>query len=513
MKTLLSLLIITSLLIPSFSLASFLGFVRNSDIIGYQQQLELIKFRLDEIQKKIDLLLQGGDLLGAVTQPIAGTAYTLSGSGVSGSATSITLTSLTLPQTGYEIADSDLPTTFYITLEPGSRTRQEIVSCTTSTQSGSDATATLSGCTRGLLPISPYTASSSYQFAHGGGTAVVFSNPPQLYEEFAAVANNETITGIWTFSSSSLPRASSTPTYGAGDELKFVTYGQLASTSFTGTVDGSLTQKGIFEVADKSELANGSSTGGTSAFLIPINSYFNASSSATTTVPVTGVDGKLSNTFIATSSVYLWTGTSTITGSFTASSSNNTLATTTFTGMVSLPTTTPTLGIHATNKAYVDSHAGLIFASSSQVTVNATTVETNLVTVSIPSGTFGTSTILHLRADLQFQANAAANTSAIAVRYGGSIIATTTMTFVGNSDDLSGYVDIYIYGDGATNAQEASMWFDVVPGIGTRVTKFVTGTTAIDSTAIQPLQLTATHNQATGQNTIRQRAFIEQLRL
>src|SRR3990167_4396294 len=446
MKTLLSLLIITSLLIPSFSLASFLGFVRNSDIIGYQQQLELIKFRLDEIQKKIDLLLQGGDLLGAVTQPIAGTAYTLSGSGVSGSATSITLTSLTLPQTGYEIADSDLPTTFYITLEPGSRTRQEIVSCTTSTQSGSDATATLSGCTRGLLPISPYTASSSYQFAHGGGTAVVFSNPPQLYEEFAAVANNETITGIWTFSSSSLPRASSTPTYGAGDELKFVTYGQLASTSFSGTVDGSLTQKGIFEVADKSELANGSSTGGTSAFLIPINSYFNASSSATT-------------------------------------------------------------------KAYGDSHAGLIFASSSQVTVNATTVETNLVTVSIPSGTFGTSTILHLRADLQFQANAAANTSAIAVRYGGSIIATTTMTFVGNSDDLSGYLDIYIYGDGATNAQEASMWFDVVPGIGTRVTKFVTGTTAIDSTAIQPLQLTATHNQATGQNTIRQRAFIEQLRL
>lgn len=137
--------------------------------------------------------------LGAdLTLPLAGTVYSLSGSGISSAATSIGLTSLTIPQSGYEVQDSDLSATFYITLEPGSRTRQEIASCTTVTQNA-DNTATLSGCSRGLLPFSPYSASSTYAFAHGGGTSVIFSNPPQLYNEFAGKSNDETITGIWSF--------------------------------------------------------------------------------------------------------------------------------------------------------------------------------------------------------------------------------------------------------------------------------------------------------------------------
>lgn len=57
---------------------------------------------------------QQNDLsLGAnVTNPVGGNVYTLAGSGVSGSATSITLTSLTIPQTGYEVLDADLSDTF-----------------------------------------------------------------------------------------------------------------------------------------------------------------------------------------------------------------------------------------------------------------------------------------------------------------------------------------------------------------------------------------------------------------
>src|SRR3990167_5604437 len=113
--------------------------------------------------------------LGGITNPVAGTTYTLAGSGISGSATSIILTSLTIPQTGYELLDADFSDTFYITIEPGSRTRQEIVSCTTVVQNAA-GTATLSGCSRGLSPITPFTASSTLQFAHAGGTQVIFSD-------------------------------------------------------------------------------------------------------------------------------------------------------------------------------------------------------------------------------------------------------------------------------------------------------------------------------------------------
>jgi hypothetical protein len=139
--------------------------------------------------------------LGADTVlPIAGMTFYLSGTGISSSATSFTLTSLTIPQNGKKITDAELSDTFYITLEPGSRTRQEIVSCTTVVQNA-DGTATISGCTRGLAPITPYTASSTLQFAHAGGSIAIFSNPPQLYNQVAVKDNDETITGSWLFPS------------------------------------------------------------------------------------------------------------------------------------------------------------------------------------------------------------------------------------------------------------------------------------------------------------------------
>src|SRR3990167_3626197 len=225
-------------------------------------------------------------ILGADTVlPLGGTVYTLSGSGVSASATSITLTSLTIPQTGYEILDADVSSTFYITLEPGNRTRQETASCTTVTQSGSDNTATLSGCTRGLLPFTPYTASSTYRFAHGGGTAVVFSNSPQLYNQFAGKDNDETITGVWSFPEPTT--ASSTATKNYADAL-----------AIAGAPDASLTVKGLVEMATKAEIAAGTAAGGTSAPLVAPSTYYNASSTATTTIPVTNTSGKLSQGFL-----------------------------------------------------------------------------------------------------------------------------------------------------------------------------------------------------------------------
>lgn len=142
-------------------------------------------------------LVTGEQTLGG-TLPVAGQTYYLAGSGITASATSITLQSLTIPQSGYELQDSDFSSTFYITLEPGNTKKQEIASCTTVVQNANN-TATLSGCTRGLLPFTPYTASTTYAFAHGGGTIVIFSDAPQLFNEYPAKSNNETITSGWVY--------------------------------------------------------------------------------------------------------------------------------------------------------------------------------------------------------------------------------------------------------------------------------------------------------------------------
>lgn len=132
------------------------------------------------------------------TLPIAGATYTLAGSGISSSATSITLQSFTIPQTGQKILDSDLSTTFYATIEPGNRAKQEIVACTTVTQN-TGGTATLSGCSRGMSPITPYTASSTLRFVHAGGSQIIFSDAPQLFNQYVAKDNDEIITGGYTF--------------------------------------------------------------------------------------------------------------------------------------------------------------------------------------------------------------------------------------------------------------------------------------------------------------------------
>lgn len=251
------------------------------------------------------------DVLGA-TLPVAGQTYYIAGSGVTAAATSITLQSLTIPQTGYELLDADFSDTFYITLEPGNTKKQEIVSCTTVVQNANN-TATVSGCSRGLLPYSPFTASSSYAFAHGGGTQVIFSDPPQLFNEYPAKANTSTITGQWTFNA--LPYAvTSTPT----DDRHLITLYQFQQATSTGGVNSSETVKGVGELSTGAEAALGTSLGDSGARLVIPNSL--ATSTGGTSgnwIPVTSSTGKLNQSFLNLTESYSWTGAHTFIGTTT----------------------------------------------------------------------------------------------------------------------------------------------------------------------------------------------------
>lgn len=237
-----------------------------------------------------EILVDNETKLGG-TLPVAGVTYTLSGSGVTASASSIPLTSLTIPQTGYELLDADFSTTFYVTFEPGNTKRQEIASCTTVTQNA-DNTATLSGCTRGLLPFSPYTASTSYQFAHAGGTSLIFSDAPQLFNEYPAKSNSETITGQWTYSA--IPYIpTSTPT----DDRHAVSLYQFQQATTTGGINASETQKGVGELATGAEASAATSAGSSGARLILPGSLASSTSSGSYTVPVTKSTGYLDSSF------------------------------------------------------------------------------------------------------------------------------------------------------------------------------------------------------------------------
>src|SRR3990167_4678082 len=265
-------------------------------------QVSLIKEDVNELRTYV---FEGQNkLLGASTQLFAGFAYTLSGSGISSSATSVTVTSLTLPQNDYEIQDSDLSETFYITFEPGNQDRQEIVSCTTLAQSGSDNTATLSGCTRGLSPITPYTASSTLQFAHGGGTKLIFSDPPQVFQQYTDKDNEETITRTWTFDADDPPKLDATGKT-ATSSAQLITKEYADALVIAGAADMTGSVKGIGEQAHALAAASSTTSGGTSAPQALTTLISSAGCTvATSTVVVTKTSGRISKNCISTSTPY-----------------------------------------------------------------------------------------------------------------------------------------------------------------------------------------------------------------
>lgn len=156
--------------------------------------------------------------------------FFLAGNGVSSTDTSMVLRSFKLPNGTTTITTTDIGSIGYGTIDAGTA-REEIISFTTVTQNA-DGTATLSGITRGLGFIAPYTTVAANRKTHGGGSAFILTNNPQLYDKFAAKANDETITQTWTFSAF-LPRS------GAGnatDGTELITYAQALALA-TGTAN------------------------------------------------------------------------------------------------------------------------------------------------------------------------------------------------------------------------------------------------------------------------------------
>lgn len=342
MKKILSILFFSVLLLGTYSVVNAYTIQSGDSLSKISQKFGLTWQELWKLNPQIanpNLIFSGQELktggtvhipeqdglLGG-TLPVAGTNYTLAGSGITSSANSITLQSLTIPQTGYKLQDSDFSSTFYVTLEPGNTKRQEISSCTTVTQNANN-TATLSGCSRGLAPIYPYTASTTYAFPHAGGTSVIFSDAPQLFNEFTAKSNNETITGTWTYNIR--PNlVSDTDTTNATD---FVTLGQLSRQAISGASNAATGVKGIVQIPIGTQIASSTSVGSTGALLVVPTSQTTSSPYSgigAGIVPATKNNGKLEADFIDQTEDYTWSGTNNFSGLNTFSATT-TLATST----------------------------------------------------------------------------------------------------------------------------------------------------------------------------------------
>lgn len=233
--------------------------------------------------------------------PFGAQTFTL-GSSVSSTDTSILLSSFIEPVTGtpYTMAliNSDIA---YGTIGPRTSSA-EFISFTGITQNA-DGTATLTGVVRGLAKKYPFTTDAAYKLPHAGQSIFIISDAPQVFNQYSAIGNDETITGVKTFSSFPVTPSSAPTTDYQVVNKKYVTDNAVlltgdqtiagtkifsslptipvlpladtdaASKKYTddgfnaGAANASTTVKGIAEEATAAEITAGTQVGGTGAEL------------------------------------------------------------------------------------------------------------------------------------------------------------------------------------------------------------------------------------------------------
>lgn len=230
-------------------------------------------------------------------------------SSLSSVATTMRITPYPVDLNGVKLTMTDFGSSPTVTVDPKLRNYEEIIGFTGITDNG-DNTATLTGLSRNLVSKSPYTTTGTGK-SHSASALVVFSNNPQMYARFAALENTQSITGIWTFTTT--PTITNAPSANTDAANKAYVDGVAVA----GASNANTTTKGIVEIATKLETASSTPTGSTGATLgIPASSAtstYNAglAGGSGLNIVVTQNNNTIDPNFISTSSNYTWGGTNT----------------------------------------------------------------------------------------------------------------------------------------------------------------------------------------------------------
>ena len=276
--------------------------------------------RIDNLERDIR---EGDNLTLGATNFFASGFYRLSGSGVDSDDATITLQSFQVPVTEDNVSMSMFGDVGYITLDPGNISKKELISFSGVTQNA-NGTAVLTGVTRGLLPFSDYTASTSYQQAHSGGSIAIVSNPPQLYSRALFIDNDATISGVLAWLSTTTPHFVYNPVWGDQGSTTFASKGYVDDIATAGAADLDLTTKGVGEQATNTEasLNAADGSGDTTAPLV-ITTELTSATTYAYAIPVARDDGDIDINAIPLQSddTWIFLGNATFSANFTATSS------------------------------------------------------------------------------------------------------------------------------------------------------------------------------------------------
>lgn len=323
---------------PANSLATLFSPKTGEKTVVFLRDTETIKklFALDfKLFTKADELSSNGQL-GISLPTIVAVFQTSLASKLTSSATStMTLVSGTT-------ADGSTLSGYYAFILDEGSSNQEFITATCSNT-------TCTGLTRGISVVDGKTSVTALKKDHGRGASVKITNYPQLTLLTNIFKGTETIDNVMLYGS-----GITTSTFTNPQQIPSVGY--INNIAISGSPLTGTSTPGIGKIS--------------SAPISPTNPIFLNSEEVYTTSTANGVvrangSGKIATSFIDQSAAYTWTNTSTFSGNINATGSVNTFATSTFSGLTKVPTSTPSV---AGQIVGLDSSAKLPAVDGSQLT-------------------------------------------------------------------------------------------------------------------------------------------------
>lgn len=478
--------------------------------------------------------------------PAGGKTYTLASS-ISSTATTITLSSFTLPVSNTPITMAILNSDIvYGTIGPKTSSA-EFISFTGITQNA-NGTATLTGVTRGLDKVSPFTTNATYKLPHSGQTLFILSDAPQVFAEYAAKKNTNTFTALNVFSGFA-PQTDTDPV--AGNDLTRLSYvqalvlGTLTSidvvvpgTAGETIVDGNLiylntdnkwyktdadtastVNNVLLGIAKGAGVLNGQITNG-----VLLQGVDNAQSGLTggqvqyasnTAGAISSTPGTVEVTVgVAKSATELYFAPrfnqqitedqqDALAGSSGTPSSTNKYVTeddvssSAASGKIVRATGTALPALGGQNLTNIQTHLRLAGLANQN-----NTTENTVFTTTITANTLGSNGFIRVRTPVSTTPETSSDTITTRLKFGGSTIATISFTSpaIGGGTAISsyGYVEVFIANNAATNSQNVSFFVSLAPQLGAptnpvtvTVAPAADTTSAVDTTTDQTLAVTS----------------------
>lgn len=190
-------------------------------------------------------------------------SFTLAGAGAVLGETEVTLASFAGID-GTLLTMADFGDKGFCTVEPNTGMQEEQIVFTGVTQNA-NGMATLTGISS-VLFIAPYTETVGFVKSHPGGVKLVVTNTSGFYNTFVNKNDDETITGVWTFTQPNYPRMDNVFVFPTDPE-QLVPKAYADSLTFAGAPNASTSVQGLVQEATVGQVNAGTSIGSTGAVL------------------------------------------------------------------------------------------------------------------------------------------------------------------------------------------------------------------------------------------------------